>query len=71
MIRPTIAAFVLIDVPVWLAISVLGFVYGFRDVATAYLDWRAAHPWTWLISLGAVSLLLVYRRRRARRARSR
>lgn len=66
MIRPTLIGLVLVDVPVLISIGVLGLVYGFRDTATAYLDWREAHPWSFLVSLAAVALFIAWRRRRAR-----
>lgn len=64
MIRPTLLGVILVDLSVALAIAAGGAIYGFRDVATAYLDWRAAHPWTFLVSVIAIVGFVAWRRRR-------
>lgn len=65
MTRPTLIGFVLVDIPFLFVVAVLGVLYGFRDVATGYLDWREANQWSWLASLAAVGGFVVWRRRRA------
>ena len=63
MIRWTLLGIVLVDIPALLAVAILGSVYGFRDVASGYLEWREAHPWTLVGSLGLVAGFVVWRRR--------
>ena len=53
-----------IDLPILVAVAVAGAWYGFTDVSTAVMDWRLAHPVSFLPS----ALLLVWIVRKRRRA---
>ena len=41
----------LIDLPVLVAVAVLGTVYGFKNTYWTISDWRMAHPWSLIPSL--------------------
>lgn len=41
----------LIDIPVFAAVAVVGWKYGYRHTYWTISDWRLAHPWTFLPSL--------------------
>jgi MYXO-CTERM domain-containing protein len=64
MTRSIIIGLVLVDLPFLICVAVLGSVYGYRDVANAYLDF-GGHPVTMLMSLILVAGFVVWRRRRA------
>jgi len=64
MFRPALLGLVLVDLPVAIVVLVTGALYGFRDVAMAYFEWRSSHPWTFVLSLGLVVAFVAYRRKR-------
>jgi hypothetical protein len=68
VIRLGIIGLLLVDLPFALAVALLGMVYGFREVGTAYLDWREAHPWSYLVSVAMVMGFVVWSSQRKRRA---
>jgi hypothetical protein len=50
----------LIDLPVLLAVAVVGWRYGYARTWTTVMDYRLRHPWTFLPSL-AMTVWLVRR----------
>jgi hypothetical protein len=54
----------LIDLPVLVAVAIVGAFYGYRHVYWAVTDYRLEHPWSLLLSL-VLAVLLVRRWRRA------
>ena len=51
-----IVGLLLIDLPVFLAVLVVGWFYGFQHTYWAVSDWRMQHPWSLIPSF----LLLVW-----------
>jgi hypothetical protein len=41
----------LIDLPVFAAVAVLGVVYGFKNTYWTISDWRMEHPWSLIPSV--------------------
>lgn len=63
MIRWTLVGLVLIDIPFLVALAILGTIYGYRDMATGYWDWREAHPWTYLASIPLIAGFVWWRKK--------
>jgi len=55
---------ILIDLPIILAVAVIGWQHGYVNTYEGIMDWRTSHPWSFIPSL-ALLVVLVRRWRRA------
>jgi len=55
---------ILIDLPIILAVAVIGWQHGYVNTYESIMDWRTSHPWSFIPSL-ALLVVLVRRWRRA------
>lgn len=58
-----LVSFILIDIPVFAAVGILGAIYGFGHVFTVTMDYRIAHKWTILPSVLLFACLIIRRSR--------
>lgn len=49
----------LVDLPVLVAVAVVGWFYGYVHTYEAVADWRMAHPWSFVPSLLLLTALIV------------
>lgn len=54
-----VVGLILIDLPILVAVLVVGFFNGFGKTYTEINDWRLAHPWSFIPSIIAVVVLLI------------
>lgn len=53
-----LAAIVLVDVPILLAVAIIGSFYGYANTYNTVMDYRTEHLWTFIPSLVLVFFLV-------------
>lgn len=53
-----VAAIVLVDLPILLAVAIVGWFYGYADTYNTVMDYRMEHLWTFVPSLVVVFFLV-------------
>ncbi len=56
--RSWLLVLLLLDVPVLLAVLVVGWAHGYVETYESVSDWRMAHPWSFAPSLVLVAVLV-------------